>query len=244
MNGQEVLTAQENNVTAPAIKSPVEAYQVLLNNGGSLENIEKMMELQARWEQMEAKKAYVQAMAAFKANPPIINKDKRVDFSTQKGRTTYEHASLGNVTSKINAGLAIHGLSASWKTEQSQSGITVICTITHNLGYSESTALTAGAETSGTKNNIQAIGSTITYLQRYTLLALTGLATHDQDDDGKAASVQCVTKKQHSQLVDMINSTETNESAFLNYFNIEFIEQLPANSFGKAMSILKAKVSK
>ena len=50
--------------------SPIEAYQMILGNGGSLENIEKMMELQERWEKMEAKKAYVQAMASFKENPP------------------------------------------------------------------------------------------------------------------------------------------------------------------------------
>ena len=41
---------------------------------------------------------------------------------------------------------------------------------------------------SGGKNPIQSIGSTITYLERYTILALTGLATKEQDDDGKSAN--------------------------------------------------------
>ena len=78
--------------TLPADNSPMAAYQMILSQGGSLENIEKMMELQGKWEQMEAKKAYTQAMADFKANPPKINKDKRVSFNS----TNYSHANWGS----------------------------------------------------------------------------------------------------------------------------------------------------
>jgi len=173
------------------VGSPMAAFEMALSHNVDIDKLEKMLELQARWEQMEAKKAYTLAMAAFKADPPKINKDRHVKFATQKGTTEYYHASLANVTEKINSSLAAHGLSAAWKTEQnSTSGIVVTCTITHKQGYSESTSLAAGKEQSGTKNDIQAIGSTITYLQRYTLLSLTGLATHDQDDDGVATKTQ------------------------------------------------------
>ena len=52
------------------------------------------------------------------------------------------------------------------------------------MGHSESVTLDAFKEDSGTKNNIQAMGSSITYLERYTLFAATGLASEEQDDDG------------------------------------------------------------
>lgn len=237
MSDNSVIKRYEGSVKAPVVSSPIEAYQMLLSRGGSLENIEKMMELQARWEQIEAKKAYVHAMAEFKADPPKIVKDKTVGYN----KTSYNHASLGNITSTINASLAKHGLSAAWATEQSQHGIKVTCTITHNFGHSESTSLTAGADNSGAKNSIQAIGSTITYLQRYTLLALTGLATHD-DDDGHGACVQYVTEEQRSKIVDMINSTGTDDGKFLEWLNVESVEQIPCNLFNKAMAALKSKV--
>ena len=48
--------------------------------------------------------------------------------------------------------------------------------------------MAAGPDGSGGKNAIQAIGSTVSYLERYTLLAATGLATEDQDDDGRGAN--------------------------------------------------------
>ena len=84
----------------------------------------------------------------------------------------------------INEALSEHGLSAAWETAQNNGSVTVTCKITHIMGHSESTSLTAAPDNTGSKNPIQAIGSTVTYLQRYTLLALTGLATYEQDDDG------------------------------------------------------------
>jgi hypothetical protein len=47
--------------------------------------------------------------------------------------------------------------------------------------------MTGPLDDSGNKNKIQQAGSTVTYLQRYTLLAVTGLSTQDQDDDGQGA---------------------------------------------------------
>lgn len=167
---------------------PVSQAMELLKTGGDINTLEKMLELQERWDKNEAKKSYNVAMAGFKANPPKLIKTKSVSYETSKGgQTNYKHADLANIVEIINSELSKRGLSASWKTSQDQ-GIQVTCTISHILGHSESTTLSSPPDTSGGKNSIQAIGSTVTYLQRYTLLALTGLAAHDQDDDGKGAT--------------------------------------------------------
>ena len=170
--------------------SPMDYASQFLKDGGDLANLEKMMELQERHEANQARKAYHVSMSNFKKNPPQLYKTKAVSFGT----TSYNHASLGNITELINSALAEHGLTASWKNDQTN-GIQVTCTITHILGYSESTSLISPPDTSGGKNSIQAIGSTITYLQRYTLLALTGLAAHDQDDDGKGSDSDLLLEK-------------------------------------------------
>ncbi len=143
----------------------------------------KLLEANERYEQNEARKAYHVAMAAFKANPPKIIKDKD---NKQYGS---KYASLPNVTDTISSALSEHGLSASWKTNQKENGWPeVTCFITHIYGHSESTALSAPPDDSGAKNAIQKIKSTITYLEQITLLALTGLATYDEvDDDGNGA---------------------------------------------------------
>jgi rubrerythrin len=153
------------------------------DNNIDVAKLTELFSLQERWEANEAKKAYTVAMAEFKKNPPEIFKDQTVSF----GDTRYNHASLNNVTTLINKALSEHGLTASWSQGQDNNAIKVTCKITHILGHSDETSLSAPPDKSGKKNDIQAIGSTVTYLQRYTLLALTGLATRDQDDDGAGA---------------------------------------------------------
>lgn len=181
----------KNQPASLVVMSPGQLVSQLMQQGGSMDlsAMERLMGLQERWDANEAKKAYHQAMAAFKQNPPTIYKDKHVSFSTQKGQTDYHHATIGNVVKQIVASLAEHDLSHSWTTEQREGGqVAVTCTITHKLGHSESVTLQAGRDESGGKNSIQALGSAITYLQRYTLLAITGLAVEDgSDDDGQGA---------------------------------------------------------
>ncbi len=169
----ETLPGKPNNLIEYAI------YQ-----NAPIETLKELMELQERDDANKARKAYHKAMAAFKRNPPDIYKDATVDFTSSKGRTLYNHATLGNVCKVINAALGEHGLTAAWKTSQDNNQITVTCHITHELGHGEFTGLSAASDSTGNKNPIQAIGSTVSYLQRYTLLALTGLATKEQDDDG------------------------------------------------------------
>ena len=167
------------------VMTPANLLSIAINKGSDLDQLKTLMDLQERHQANEAKKAYTKAMAAFRADPPIIVKDQKVEYKNTK----YSHATLGQVATVINAALGEHGLSAGWKTEQSESGsVTVTCSITHIDGHSESTSLTAPPDATGSKNAIQAIGSTVSYLQRYTILAITGLATSEHDDDGRSHS--------------------------------------------------------
>ena len=174
----------EGRGIAPDIQ-PANILEYAIQKNLTPEQVEKFWEIQEKIDTSNAKKAYVTAMSAFKANPPRITKDRHVEYKTTKGVTSYDHASLANITETISKGLGAEGLTASWKTAQREVLVEVVCTITHCMGHSESTALKASPDQSGGKNNIQAIGSTISYLQRYTLLSLTGLATHEMDNDGR-----------------------------------------------------------
>ncbi len=166
--------------------TPADIVMYAMKNGGTVAEIREFMQLQREWEADQARKAYVEAMAEFKRNPPTIIKDKAVGYTNKDGSFTgYKHATLGNVTNAIVEGLAAHGFSHSWDVKQAGSTAHVTCKITHRLGHSESVTMEAGKDDSGKKNAIQQVASAVSYLQRYTLLLATGLATHDQDDDGQ-----------------------------------------------------------
>jgi hypothetical protein len=217
---------------AIAVSTPNDLIQSAITSGADLEKLEKLLTLQERWEANEAKKAYHRAMAEFKANPPDIEKDKKVSF----GATKYNHASLANVTQKINAALSTHGLSASWQVKQNGQ-VSVTCKITHELGHSEETTLTAPADTSGSKNAIQSIGSTIAYLERYSILALCGLATREMDDDGKSSEV--ISAEEVNLVLEKLQEKEGNVVKFLKYMGLEKLEDMLKSDLKKALTAIE-----
>lgn len=232
-----------------AVVMPQNIIQSAIEKGADLGQLEKIMELQERYERNEAKKAYVQAMADFKEDPPRIEKTKKVSYSTSKGVTEYKHAILANASQVINKALSVYGLSAGWKTEQKDNKITVTCTITHCQGHSESTSLTASPDDSGGKNSIQAIGSTVSYLERYTLFAITGLASHDQDDDGKKGETKYITDSQINELNSMMSENNLSHDAkwlrgFLDWLKVDTLDDLPADQYNKAKTALNDIIAK
>jgi hypothetical protein len=209
--------------------------------GADLDKLEKLLALQERWEANEARKAFHKAMAEFKANLPEIIKDKKVSYTAGAGTVKYNHATLFNIMNKITPQLSKYGLSVAWMHKQTDKEIFVTCRITHELGYSEETTISAPADTTGSKNAIQAIGSTISYLERYSVLGLIGAATKDQDDDGKAVGpvVEYIDDKQLSELCDIIDNAKVNKSKFLEYMKIKKLEEMPKSDFKKATTALE-----
>ena len=225
----------------PAI-TPMQMLQIAVEKGASLEQLSKLMDLQERWEANEARKAFVVAKAAFKADAPKLGKNKTVSYGEGNRKTTYDHATLDHVAETLSPVLSKHGLAYSWQTEQADAGlITVTCVLTHVLGHSERVSLRASPDTSGSKNGIQAVGSTVTYLQRYTLLAITGMATTDQDNDGAGGPVEYISADQKQELIALMKETKADTVAFLKYFGVESLDVLPVTEFDRAVAALNKK---
>src|SRR5690606_36377667 len=93
------MERRETAVAAPST-TPSDLLRLAVQQGADIAKLEQLMALQERWEANQARKAYVEAMAEFKKNPPEIFKDKTVSFKTDKGNTTYDHATIGNVVEK------------------------------------------------------------------------------------------------------------------------------------------------
>jgi hypothetical protein len=192
MNEPTVITdrrsMREVATLAPTAVTPMDLLRVATSQGADLDKLEKLMEMQQKWEASEARKAYAAAFAAFKADPPKIQKNKHVQFATKGGdRMDYWHATHDEVCGKVAAALAAHGLAHAWRMRQESGVIYVTCRLTHQAGHYEEFELFGNPDGSGLKSPLQAVASTITFLQRYTLLGACGLSTSEQsaaDTDG------------------------------------------------------------
>ena len=179
-----LVAAQSKTELAP--NSPAGMMMAAMERGASLEQIEKMMDLQDRWEKKEAQKSYNAAFAAFKADNIRVVKGRVVTNGPLSGRS---YAELHDVVDAVTPALSRHGLSASWKlTRDEKDWIEVTCTIKHTSGHSESVSMGGPPDTGGAKNALQARASTKSYLERYTLKAVCGVAEGGDDDDGAGGS--------------------------------------------------------
>lgn len=225
--------------------TPMAMISHAVANGASIEAIEKLMALHERIEAAQARKAFDAALSAAKSEIPVILKNKLVDYASTDGksRTTYRHEDLGEIARTVDPILAKHGLSYRFKTvSEINLPICVTCIVSHREGHSETNTLSGPRDGSGKKNDLQQMGSTITYLQRYTLKAALGLAAA-ADDDGRSSDggPETITDDQVGELVELMDSVGADKPRFLKFYQIEALADLPAARFGEAIERLNAK---
>lgn len=223
----EARAAQPLAAAPQQFHSPAALMMQAAQSGMSPETIEKMMDLQLRFEAEQARRAYVDDFSKFAAERPSVTKNKQVGFESRRtgGSTSYKHETLDNLVDTVGPVLARHGFAHSWNTVQNQGRITVTCTLTHRLGHKESVTMDASPDTSGTKNAIQSVASAITFLQRYTFRAVTGVATTDEyDDDGRGADVHTQAPAINPELLQSARDAAMGGWASLREFNLKLTE--------------------
>src|SRR5699024_11430268 len=94
--------------------SPMQQLMAAASQGLDLSVVEKALELQDRWERNEARKAYFEDLAKFKATPMIVEKNKGVSFATRGGTTSYTHATLDEVVATVTGPLSDNGFGFYW----------------------------------------------------------------------------------------------------------------------------------
>jgi hypothetical protein len=225
--------------------TPMDMLDRALANGASVEVMERLMGLQERWEKNQARKDFDEAMAAAKSEIPVIFKNREVDFTSAKGRTNYRHEDLAGIARTVDPILAKQGLSYRFRTSSlPNEPVTVTCIVSHRSGHSEENSLAAGRDDSGNKNSIQAVGSTITYLQRYTLKAALGLSA-STDDDGKTVDAgEAISEQQVSTIQSLIVELAADIPRFCKYMKVDRIDEIPAKQYQRAIAALEAKRSK
>lgn len=189
------VLAEEPQQQSIVSTTPVEMLLSAIQRNANMDmaKLEKLMELAERWQRQQtelaereraamAKRAYVVAFTKFKKNMPDVVKDM---LNKQYGS---DYSSLANLVNTTNRVLGEYDLNAAWKPDQTN-GIKVTCVMTHVDGHSEEVWLVGPPDTSGTKNPLQGIKSTLTYLEGATFQAITGVVARSAcaDDDGNAA---------------------------------------------------------
>lgn len=183
------LTVQHGAI---ANTSPAGMMLEAMGRGASLEQIEKMMELQERWERREAEKAFREDFAAFRGENIIIVKTKHVD----RGRGgSFMQAEYDKVCNRLSPALSAHGFSFRHDQkfglhrmmidgiENDVGWVWVTCFLEHRKGHAETLTLEGPPADQSVNSPTQNMQVTASYLKRQSLLAITGTATGGEDSE-------------------------------------------------------------
>lgn len=171
--------------------TPMDLISMAISKDMDIEKLEKLMGLQQRWKAQIALEEFNRAFSKFQSIVPDMSKNRNVNYEPKdpnKKKVNYNYQDLGDIGKNIKEALSECGLSYNWENEQVGDEIFVYPILKHSGGHElRGKPLKAKADTSGGKEGLHAIGSTITFLKRYTLTAILGLTTSEPDDDGHAA---------------------------------------------------------
>jgi hypothetical protein len=234
----ETQVAKHNVQVEPA--NPAHLLEMAINKDLDIEKLTKLMELQKAWQADQARKAFFNALNEFQFKVPELRKDKKVSFKTQNGQTEYNYATLASITRQIRDTCKDFGLAYRWEISDTKDEIKVTCIITHVDGHSEKTTMTASPDGSGSKNPIQARGSAIEYMKRYTLIGALGLSTADSDIDGEVPIVSV--DLLHQQYMEHYNNLIEINPAFTKWDPDNWKTERTAKVYVKAIGEIRKKL--
>ncbi len=129
--------------------------------------------------------ALAAALAKAQATFPAIPKDKEVTVTSKSGASyKFKYAPLDSILSATRKPLTDNGLALLQLLDSDADGAPALVTrLIHSAGGS----VTGRTPIPATEGSVQAFGSAITYLRRYAIQAILGIAAEEDDDGNQAA---------------------------------------------------------
>lgn len=236
LRGESMPIPQPANETA-AIFSMIE--RAARDPAVDVDKLERLMAMAERMQASRAKGAYAAALAAMQPEIPAIVERGKIKVGNDV-RSTY--ALWEDINEAIKPILARHGFALSFRT-QTGDKIVVTGVLSHRDGHSEETTMTLPVDASGSKNAVQAIGSSVSYGKRYTAGALLNMTSRGEDDDGKAAGIAThrITQDQADKMRDLLEANGKSRAAFLKWAKVEKIEDIAAEFYDSCVAAIKQK---
>lgn len=226
-----------------------------------VDKFDRLLALQERMEDRDRKATFDAALARMQPHLPIIHRTGLIEVRAKdrEGQRTgavtqsTKYAKWEDINEAIMPVLGKYGFGLSFRTGDDAGKIKVTAILSHEAGHREETSLVLMHDSTGSKNSVQAVGSSVSYGKRYTACALLNITTRDEDDDadstGKAVTVgDPVTAEQAEVLVDLARAVECPAPTLIKRLNetrpkghpvIKEIADLPASRFEECKERLR-----
>jgi hypothetical protein len=205
------------------------------------------LDIKEREEKRQAEKEFTAAMNRLQQKLPRISKRGRIEFTAKSTGvpTSTPFAKYEDVWTVVGPLLLEEGFTVSFGTKALADkgvGILIEATLHHIAGHSQTEVMPLPFDTSGSKNSIQAVGSTLSYGKRYLLFAMLNLVTEGEDNDG--SSISAITDDQQMNIETLMHEcrlTEEGKSKYLEFIGVKALKDLQQGGYKAAINFLVAK---
>jgi len=221
--------------------------------------MQALLDMQRQIEDRDAMKAFNAAFVALQRDLPAIKRDGKIEIREKdaaggrsgKVQQSTPYATFNNIMKVLKPLLERHGFTLSFATEPALDGARIMVRgfLDHIGGHQRSTAFPLPAETSGSKNNVQGWGSSMSYGKRYCTIALLNIvseALEDADTDGhiernmkpaagggfaEVEERKTISEEQIIVMRDLVEWCGVPKAKFLEHYTIKKLADLPADLF-------------
>lgn len=202
--------------------------------------LEKLLDLALRVRAEDAKTAFIAAMTQMKPDLPIIDRKGHIVIH-EKGKEKVPanviqdtaFARWEDIDEAITPILQKHGFVLTFRSGTAPDGkVSVTAVLSHKLGHSEETTIALMHDGSGSKNPVQAIGSSLSYGKRYAATFLLNIRTKGEDDDGtEAGADETIDDTQIQNIIDMLARDEMDKDKFCKAIKVDSIPDIKRRDY-------------
>jgi hypothetical protein len=233
--------------------------RLALDPRADVEKLEHVMTMYERLKTKEAELAYNAAKARIlkKLAGIKIVKNRSALYEIEKGkpqRGTYEafkYAPLEEIDKHLRPLLAEEDMDLSYSDEPLEGGILIRGRLKHLPGgHYEDSFMPAPLDTTDGKSNVQAVGSTNSFLRRYVACNIFNIVVVGDDDDGTGGTID---EGQTKTILELIKKAKAGPK-FLKYMKAQSIAEagslenavatIAARDYRKAISTLEEQIAK
>jgi hypothetical protein len=223
-----------------------------------IEKFERLMAMKERVEKQRASIAFAEAFAELQPDLPTIDRKGRIIIFSKKDRTEEgvregatpiqktPYATMDDILEALREPLAKHGFSLRFEhVTTADNRLMTTAILRHRMGHFESaTTPPLQHDSSGSKNNVQSVGSSLTYGRRYALMAVLPIVSHapdDADDDGMKAGAVTIDADQLAYISQQLRDTSSDIAKFLDTIGAESLEALTVKQYQAGLTQIQAK---
>lgn len=210
--------------------------RIAANPDADVNKLEKMLDMQERVMAKNAEIAFNDAMARLQTQIPVIKK-------TAKGHNN-KYAKYEHIEAVVRPLYTAEGFSISYDSKRNGEQVEYYGTICHKEGHSKTASMILPADTGGSKNAIQAIGSTVSYAKRYLLTMLLNIVTEEEDDDGASGGSKMVSEEQLAYLEKLMEQAGVDAKTVCENAKVPSLAEMNQQTYKRTVNGLKTKISK